>query len=489
MARSLIVDAFARVARDRQHEIGVTDLTGDRAITFGEVWSDFERSLAALAHVPERACVISHVGNRPAFLTLLLACLASERPLVLLDGGMTRAEVESIASRFGADAIAVRTDDRQAWGLASATLPGGLSLIPCSNSSQRLWRADGPSVLRMTSGSTGLPRAVVLSESQLANDGRHIAAAMSLGPDDVSMGVIPMTHAYGLGNLVVPFLLQGMRLALRESFVARRFARDIEHVGATVWPGVPFMFEYFRRTETPRDALASLRLVVTAGAPIDPDTARWFHAHFGRKLHALYGTSETGGICFDATPQLDDPPTVGTPLPGTEVTLVETAAASPGEGRIRVQGDAVAHGYADVEGEPVPDGFDDGGFLTGDLGRRTAAGALVLTGRISAFVNIAGRKVHPGEVERAIRALPGIADVAVFGAADALRGERLVACVQRHDRSVTVASLRTACARQLAPYKIPRQVVFIDRFPTDARGKVSRQALESLARQVWSDDV
>ncbi|HEX7437581.1 MAG TPA: AMP-binding protein [Caldimonas sp.] len=108
-----------------------------------------------------------------------------------------------------------------------------------------------------------------------------------------------MSHSYAIGNLVLPLLWQGTRVALPQSFSPGQFAREVADSGATVFPGVPFMFERIKALE-PIDRLpASLRLLITAGARIDAGTVSWFRRHLDRKVHSFYGSSETGGIAYD----------------------------------------------------------------------------------------------------------------------------------------------------------------------------------------------
>ena len=122
----------------------------------------------------------------------------------------------------------------------------------------------------------------------------------------------------------------------------------------------------------------------------------------------------------------------------------------------------------------------DGGFLTGDLGRFDERHHLELHGRVSSFVNVAGRKVQPQEVEAVLRAAPGVADVRVMGAPDPLRGQQLVACVVKGSSEVTAAGLRSHCAARLAPFKVPRQYVFLERIPLTERGKSDRLQLAAI---------
>lgn len=486
--RSLLNDTFARVAAERPDHPAIFGLSDGSVRTLARVADDAREMRAALrrAALPERACVLLHVGNHPGFVSLLLACLETGTPAVLLDGVLTDVEVSALRQRLHAAGVVLRDDDPMFVDRPRQPLPGGLVLVAWPDADPLAWEPIVPAVIRLTSGSTALPRAILTTEAQLIADGEHIAEAMGITPDDVSLGVIPLTHAYGFGCIALQLLLQGTTIVLRDTFTPRQLMSDLETHAVSTFFGVPFMFDYVRRNEADPRPLRRSRLIVTAGAPLDPSTLRHFHDAWRLKVHSLYGTSETGGITFDAADDLTEVPSVGRPLPGVIVTLAPFEGALEGQGRVFVRGANVAAGYLSLPGEPEPvssSAFVDSGYLTSDLAGWDSRGGLVLAGRMSPFVNVAGRKVHPQEVQQVILSLAGVANASVFGMPDELRGERLVAWVQRSPGSVlTMADIRALCAERLAPYKIPRHFVFTDEAPVDARGKISRQALEALVR-------
>ena len=148
---------------------------------------------------------------------------------------------------------------------------------------------------------------------------------------------------------------------------------------------------------------------------------------------------------------------------------------------VTVQGPAVARRYACPDPrEGQSSGFTKDGFLTGDVGAFSSDGRLTVTGRGSGFVNVAGRKVHPREVERVIAELAGVGQVWVLGRNDGTRGQELIACVERRSPLLTVAEIRRHCVQTLTPYKVPRRIVFADDLPVNARGKTPRLAIEAL---------
>jgi long-chain acyl-CoA synthetase len=166
-------------------------------------------------------------------------------------------------------------------------------------------------------------------------------------------------------------------------------------------------------------------------------------------------------------------------MPGVTIALRPDANVPPAYRRVHVRSDAVCSGYFG-DGAGSSD-LRDGGFLTGDYGTLLDDGRLVLAGRISSFINVAGRKVEPGEVERVLRTLPGVADVRVLAATDPSRGEQIAAVIAG-GVGLTLAEVRTHCASRLASHKIPRVVTFVDRLPVTPRGKIDHRALDALIR-------
>lgn len=493
MVRSLICEEFDKLSRELGSRVAIYALSERRVLTFEDV-AEEQRLIAAAferAGIGAGAAVVASVANRAEFVPVFLAALSVGAVLVPLDGHATAAELSTLADASGAIAVIALPGDlppavpQSGSSPGMCDLPGGLCLWTFApRASTRDY--GSAALLKLTSGSTDFPKAALTEESHLWHDGRHVIEAMGIGRSDVNLACIPLAHSYGLGNLVMPLVLQGTPLALRDSFSPGRLADDIAETHASVFPGVPFMFDHLCTSPLVEALPASLRLAISAGSRLDAATVRAFHGKFGRKIHSFYGCSETGGISYDDAADLNDPVTAGRPMPDTDVSLRPHAQAGPGAGRIHVSGTAITAGYASQVGDTNTSSFTDDGFLTGDLGYFDHAGQLLLTGRISVFVNVAGRKVDPHEVERVLLAIPGIADVRVFGVACDKRGQKLVACLVAREPGVTRAFVRKRCADSLSPHKIPRDFLFLEALPLTGRGKIDRQELEALVARATS---
>lgn len=471
-----LLAAFEKLVADRADAPAIFALSEQRVLTFEDLAAEAQAVRDALdaARVPDGSCVVDLVGNRASWFALFVACLARSNTLVSLSAEAPSSEVDKVSTRYHAAAI-VRSlpgSDAGAGGVTTSRLPGGLELAPCEH--------DDPApypdalVLKLTSGSSGEPKAVVVSEENLYNDGRHIVDAMGIGSTDVNYGVIPLSHSYGLGNLVAPLLIRGTGVALRELFLPSQLVEDARATAISVLPGVPFLFEQILNQLGDAALPPSLRLLVSAGARIERPLVVSFKKRLAVKIHSFYGSSETGGITYDDDEDILDPLTVGTAMPETEVTIDR-------DERVHVSGNAVAAGYVEPsDGETGQ--FADSGFLTGDLGRFDDRRRLFLTGRLSTFVNVAGRKVNPGETEDVLRTMPGVRDAKVIGLACDRRGQKLVAFIVPRSNGLSPLEVRSYCARELSPHKIPRDMILLDELPRTDRGKIDRNELERLAR-------
>ena len=475
---SPIAEAFAAVLRDRGDDRLVMAPGEGRTLT-GHDLDAAARALASSLHdcgLAPGHLVISSLGNVAAMPALVLACLREGWPLMPVDRSAPPAELMALADRWEAAAVLVpEASDlsADASGRLPRALPGDLAAwLPAHLPTPG--RHAPAALLKLTSGSTGEPRATCTEERHLIADVRHIVDAMAIGPHDRQLGVIPLSHSYGFSNLVMPLLWQGSPMLLRAQFVPTQVAGDIVAGALATFAGVPFMFEHLARHQA-LPPLPSLRLVISAGARLPFETVQAFHAATGRKVRSFYGSSETGGICFDDGDALDARVPVGRPMGATQVDLVPDDDAPDDAGRVQVSGPNVIDRYAGpAEGQPF-----DGVYLTGDYARRDDGGVYTLAGRVATVVNVAGRKVQPQEVEAALRALPGVRDAVAIGVDDPLRGQAL-GVVVASEAAWNARTIREALAPSLAPYKLPRVVVVTRALPLTDRGKVDRVAVARL---------
>lgn len=387
--------------------------------------------------VARPGAVVLQARDGVPFLAGFLALRRAGLAAVLADARLPAAEVDRVASRFGARAVL-------AWD-------AGWSFRPVEGTPREY---AGVAAVKLTSGSTGEPRGVEATAANLAADEAQIASTMGIVAGDRILGAVPMSHSYGLSSVAVPVLTRGCPAVIPDAQAGPWAALEAaQRWRATVFPTVPAFLQALVRLESPPPPPDCVRLVLTAGAPLDPSTARRFRERFGLPVHVFYGSSETGGIGYDRLGGAGERGTVGTPMDGVRVTF------DPATGRIVVASAAVAGGE----------------FRTLDAGELTADGEIRLLGRDD-VINVRGRKVHPREVEAVLAACEGVREVAVVGDGDVLRA--IVAC---EPGAVDRATLIARCRERLSPHKVPRSVVFVEDLPRTERGKLDRAALVAIA--------
>lgn len=309
-------------------------------------------------------------------------------------------------------------------------------------------------LVKVTSGSTAAPQARRFTHAAMLADGRQICATMDIRPDDRNLAVIPLGHSYGLGNLVLPLLAQGTAVVCAGGPFPQMIAGDCARWKATVFPAVPALLRALVRADVAPAALASLRRVISAGAPLAADVAVAFAEKFGRRVHGFYGTTETGGITFDRTGEATlTGRSVGTPLEGVTIELRRGR-------RFQVTSAAVAGGC----------------HRPADRAQWNAWGELELLGRAGRTVKIGGRRLDLGEIEAVLRGLTGVREV--FATAAGGRDEAGVAVAVIAERAV--AELKTDARRRLAPWKVPDRWLVLREFPVTSRGKTDTRRLRAM---------
>lgn len=431
--------------------------------------------LGALSQ-PGDTAVLS-IPNRWESVAAFLAARAAQLRVALVDATAPARERERCAKTVGAR-LAV-TLASAGGGKASLAVPT-LALTPRQKEPVPL--PAGAAVLKLTSGSTGTPRAVALSVGQVTADTVQIIRTMGLHDDDLTLAAIPLTHSYGFGSCLMPLLLAGIPLVFPTATLPAALLAALTGARVTHFPAVPAMIRALASlSDLP--PLPHLRVCLAAGAPLDPADALAFHTRTGVKVHVFYGSSECGGITYDRSPGvIAEKGRVGTPLWRVRVEVVDEGGrpCPPGvEGRVRVTSPAVALGLVPAEGgEPSITGRS---FLTADLGWQDAEQNLTLTGRLTAALNVAGKKVHPEEIRRTLEALPGVRGAVVVGLPGPHRGDLVAAVVAVETASgLTTAHLLAHCRAHLAPHKVPHRLVLVDDLPRSERGKVCKEAIFAL---------
>jgi acyl-coenzyme A synthetase/AMP-(fatty) acid ligase len=311
------------------------------------------------------------------------------------------------------------------------------------------------------------------------SDDRQLARTMDLVDDERILASIPMSHSYGLSSIVMPALIRGSTIVVPDDggpFDAIAAARACE---VTFFPTTPAFLAALLKLDDAPPLPSTLRLVVSAGAPLRPATALRFREIHGRAVKVFYGASECGGITFDREGRAGERGTVGTPVDGVTLELEPVPGKGDDIGTVRVRSAAVATAYHPVR----DDSLSEGCFHSQDLGT-FVGGELRLLGRVDDLINVRGKKVNPREVESLLGRLRGVTDVTVMGVDDPDAGGQIVrAVVATSDPELGSAGILAWCRSRLAAYKVPRRIVVVDKIPRTSRGKIDRAALLRLAKR------
>lgn len=347
-------------------------------------------------------------------------------------------------------------------------------------------RATDTALLLRTSGTTGEPKLVAISQARLCLSARNIASGLELTEGDRCLNVMPLSHAHGLLTPLLATLTAGGQVECLPGFDADEFFGALSRCDPTWYSAVPTIHqEILTEADRHREVIAavSLRFVRSASAPLPEQVRSRLENTFRAPVIESYGMTETTSVVASnpLPPRMRKAGSVGLPV-GCQLAVVDGDGrpVAPGQvGEIAVRGPTVADGY-DHDDEATAAAFVDGWFHTGDLGRFDEDGYLYLVGRTKETVNRGGLTVSPFEIEQVLQSHPAVAQAVVFPLPHPSLGEDIgVAVVPAEGARLTEREIRTYAAQHLTPALIPSRVVLVDSIPHGAQGKVQRLELHA----------
>lgn len=436
------------------------------------------------------------------FTVTLLAVLRAGLVAVPVNPGFTPRELRHVLTDSGAQLLV--GPDRLLAEVTDA-VPRTVAALPevTAGAAPAGDPGDGLALLLYTSGTEGVPKGAMLPHEALLANHRQLAAVEPslVGADDVVLLALPLFHAYGLNTGLGSVLFHGASGVLVADFDAAGSAALIAAHAVTVLVGVPPMFLAWSVLPDAAERLASVRLAVCGAAALEPAAAARFTALTGHAVQIGYGLTETAPVLASTvTAPTVKPGSIGRPLPGVEIRLVNRAGEdvwrageplgaddeddldldvpdSPGTdpGEIVVRGANVFAGYW-PDGRDGPDA--EGWWPTRDVAYADGDGDLFLVDRLGELILVSGFNVYPAEVEQVLLAHPAVAQAAVLAAPHPHTGQQVRAVVVPAPRSeVTAAELAAHCARNLARFKCPSEIEFADALPYSVIGKVRKRLL------------
>lgn len=500
---SSIIQAFERVYQTSPHAVCLH--FEHRSYTYKDVRSEvlhWAHFLYATQGVRAGDRVALFLENSPAFLAAYLGAHSIGAIVVLVNTQYKQVELRHILSDASVSVCITDADLEQELDRVADAVPGMKRVVVTSDvwgiaatdvdtfDDLQLPQWGDIALIAYTSGTTGRSKGAMLLHRNLAANSRAVTQAWHWTANDRLLLTLPLFHIHGLGVGIHGTLLTGASVELRRRFDARDVYDTLANGSATMFFGVPTMYtrliaEAQSRQQTSN--MQSVRLFVSGSAPLSPQTFGEFEALFGQRILERYGMTET---VMNLTNPYDGerrPGTVGMPFPGQEARIADVRTRQPIDdetpGEIQVRGPHVFKGYWERP-DATEEAFDaEGWFNTGDLGWRSDDGYYTISGRARELIISGGYNIYPREIEEVLLAHSAVAEAAVLGAAHPEFGEQVVAVLVLNDQyesheDAVREELVAWCRDQLAAYKKPRQIVFVQSLPRNALGKVQKHLIK-----------
>ena len=340
-----------------------------------------------------------------------------------------------------------------------------------------------------SSGTTGRPKGVMLSHSNLAANATALHQVWHFAPDDVLLHTLPIFHTHGLFVALNTVLLNGTGMIFHAKFNAESVLADLP--SSTVFMGVPtYYVRLLANSNFTKEACRTIRLFLSGSAPLLDETARAFQARTGHQIVERYGMTEAGIITSAAVDKPRSAGDVGWPLPGVSLRIAnnDNKELPRGEtGEIQIKGPGLFKGYWRKPEKTSEDFTTDGFFKTGDLARLDENGMVAIVGRAKDMMICGGFNVYPKEIETIIDGLSGVIESAVVGMPHPDFGESGLAVITLTPgtSALSTEDLRDILKKDLANYKIPKLLVIADELPRNAMGKVQKNVLRTIYKAQW----
>jgi len=406
-------------------------------------------------------------------------------PVVFVCGSETLAELEPIAKDLGV--LAVETLD----GDGSGSLTAAAQTMDIADFEAVARGEDDLAAFLYTSGTTGRSKGAMLTHKNLWSNASTLKDYWSFTQNDVLIHALPIFHTHGLFVAINTTLAAGSSLIFMPAFNADKIIDALPE--ATVLMGVPtFYVRLLSHEGLSRDSVKNMRLFVSGSAPLLAETHVKWQEQTGTAILERYGMTETNMNTSNPYGGDRRPGTVGYPLPGVEVKITDPASGEElpnGEvGSIEVRGPNVFKGYWNMPEKTKEELRENGFFITGDLGMIDERGYVSIIGRSKDLIITGGYNVYPKEIELLIDDLEGVVESAVIGLPHADFGEAVTAViVPESDATLTEAEIKAALAADIAKFKQPKQVFFVDELPRNTMGKVQKNVLRDTYSETPSD--
>lgn len=455
------------------------------------LWMATQHIGRAVAKASDRDRIGVYLPTSGAVAAAMAGIWSRGRTVVPLNYLLSHSELDYIIKDAELDVVLTAGPMIDRFG----ALPGGVKEIRIEELPMRrippLRRAarrdeSETAVLLYTSGTSGFPKGVMLTNRNLNSNVQQCIAKADFDRDMTFLGVLPQFHSFGLTVTTLLPLTIGAKVVYTAQFKVSKVLKLLREHRPTAFMAIPSMYNALLQSKSAGpDDFTSLAFVVSGGEPLPDAVYDGFKNRFDVRICEGYGLTETAPVTNWTLAHEERRGTVGRPLPGVEEVIVgeDGAHLPPGvDGEIRIRGDNIMAGYFKLP-EATSAAFDENGyFRTGDMGRIDEEGFLSITGRIKEMLIISGENVFPREIEEVLNRHDAISDCAVIGQQDDARGEVPIAFVELVDGGVIdEKQVRQFCRESLPAFKVPRSITVLDALPRNPTGKIQRRALKGEA--------
>jgi len=453
-------------------------IAGETRITYAQL----ERRAAAAAQCIAAQVKSNRIGllcpNSPQFVEIFLGALWAGKTVAVLPTLAPAPLLKLMAVESRLEAVIAPPE------LRPRLVEVGVPALACETGEtepsqmKAAERGEEAAVILYTSGTTGRPKSVLLSEQNILSNAEGCRIATGFNDQQVMLAILPLFHAYGLTVTILLPLVTGATVVIPDRFIPRSVLQLIEKEKVSCLVAVPSQYRVLAKEPADFDA-SSLWLCIAGAERLPEHVAQDFQQRFGHPVVQGYGATEISPVVSLNLPETNRFGSVGKPLPGLRVTIRDDNDAllpATQVGEVCVEGPGVMLGYNDPEATARK--IRNGVLHTGDKGFFDPDGYLHLVGRADDLVKVSGEKVYPAEVETALEEVPGVDEAAVIAIPDEKHGARLHAFVQlKPGTAMNDSELRTAVRGSLEPYKIPRSFAIIEALPRTPTGKTDKKAL------------
>ena len=488
---------------DGHQDASTALISHGRTTTYGQL----RRQVAALRAefvalgLRRGECVALLCGNTPYFVVSYLAAVGVGAVVAPLNPTSPAPEIEKELAVVQPAVVIIEPAALATWERIPSDVRHGVRTVMATeghgiegaHTLDEVFAGDGsvdsvdvdpstPAVYMFTSGTAGSPKAAVLTHGNLLSNIEQATAVENMSPSDVTFGVLPMYHIFGLNVMLCNTLAVGASIVLVQRFDPVSTIETLRERGVTVMLGAPSIWMALNQLlDVPADAFAKVRLALSGAAKLPEQVIHSLSNRFGLRVLEGYGLTEASPVVTTSIDMPFTPGSIGRPVPGVEVRIVDENGddAFVGDsGEIWVRGPNVFAGYLNDPDATARVLSPEGWLRTGDIAVADEDGHIFMVDRAKDLIIVSGFNVFPAEVEEVLTAHPDIVDAAVVGTAHPHTGEAVRAyVVLRPGTHLDEDTVVDHCRAHLARYKCPSKVLFVDQVPRNMTGKLQRYSL------------